>query len=128
MVVEQVERIMARRQINALILADPIDIILTRRAKVPVPGGGWRFGPPAPLDPQQVTIIPFKRRMSDALVGTELGEVVDLPYVVVGRHDLDIQRGDIFIYNGDKFEVKNVDLKTEVRTAAHVDYYGEVTS
>lgn len=119
---------MARRQIDALIKADPIGVIFHRRAKVPTPGGGWRYGPEVLLDTQQVTLIPFKRRMTEFLVNTELGEVADLPYVLLGRWDLNILPGDWFIYDGDKFEVKTIDLKDEVRVAAHVDFYGASTS
>jgi len=122
--VSRIERVMGRRQIEALILADPIDIVLIRREKIPAPGGGWRWGPSTPLDPQQVTLIPFKRRMTEFLVNTEMGEVPDLPYVLVGRWNLDIERDDTFTYNGDQFEVKTIDIKEEIRIAAQVDYYG----
>ena len=119
-----IARVMERRQIDALILADPVDIVLRRRVRVDMPGGGWKWGPETPLPPQQVTLIPFKRRMTEFLVNTELGNVPDLPYVLVGRHTLDIRRDDWFEHNGDKFQVQTIDLKTEIRVAAHVDYFG----
>ena len=119
-----IERIMARRQIQALINSAPVDVVLNRKTKVSTPGGGWRWGPSTPLAPQRVTLIPFKRRMTEFLVSTELGEVPDLPYVLLGLWDLDIAEEDWFEHNGDKFEVKTLDLKKDVRIAAHVDYYG----
>lgn len=120
----QVERIMARRQIEALIKADPIMVSFRRRAKIAIHGGGWRYGAETPITPQEVTLIPFKRRMTEFLNNTELGNVPDLPYVLLGRWNLDVQRGDQFSYGGDEFEVQTIDLDTEVRIACHVDYFG----
>lgn len=122
-----VERIMGRRQIDALINADPVDVVFHRRTRVSTPGGGWKYGEEVEVndgEPQEATLIPFKRRMTEFLVNTEIGEVPDLPYVLLGRHDLDVQPDDWFIVNGEKLEVKTIDLKREVRIAAHVDYYG----
>ena len=119
-----VARVMERRQIDALIKADPVDVVFHRRSRIDTPGGGWKWGPETSLPPQEVALIPFKRRMTEFLANTELGNVPDLPYVLVGRHDLDIQRDDWFIHLGDKFQVQTIDLKTEVRVAAQVDYFG----
>lgn len=125
MVMSQVERVMERRQIDAMINADPIMVTFRRRDKVEIHGGGWRFGAENPLPPQEITLIPFKRRMVEFLVNTELGDVPDLPYVLLGRWNLDIQQKDWFLYGGDKFEVQTVDLKQEIRIAAQIDYFGE---
>lgn len=130
--VTKTERIMARRQIDALIRADPVDIVIWRKLRVPDGAGGWRWSAPTPIldgEPQRVTLIPFKRRMTEFLVSTELGNVPDLPYVVVGYHTLNIQREDTFTYNGDTFEVQTVDIEQkDVRIAAHVDYFGGATN
>lgn len=128
MVTSHIERLMGRRQIDALIRSDPIELILRRRAKIDVPGGGWRFGSETSLPPQTVTLTPFKRRMSEFVVGTELGEIIDGAYVVLGYSDLDIKRDDRFTHAGQEFTVVQVDIKTEVRTAAIVDYFGAKTS
>ena len=116
---------MARRQIAAVVDSDSVYITFHRRTKISTPANGWKWGPEETLDPQEVTLIPFKRRMTDFLVNTELGEVPDLPYVLVGSHDLDIQTGDWFMFQGSKFEVKTIDFKRGVRTAAEADYYGK---
>jgi hypothetical protein len=122
--VSALERMMGRRQIEAMIMSDPVDIVISRRERIAVSGGGWRWGTPVVLEPQQVTLTPFKRRMSDFVVGTELGNVTSGAYVVVGRYDLDIRRADTFELNGEEFEVRQVDVKDEVRKAAIVDYFG----
>ena len=125
MALSPTERIMARRQIGALIDADPVDIILTRTPRVSDGAGGFLKGTPQELEPQTVTIIPFKRRMSEYQVNTELGDVIDYPYLVLGDHNLDIQRGDTFSWQGNIFEVHAIEvLEREVRIAAAVDYFG----
>ena len=115
---------MSRRQVDAEIKADPVDIILMRKTKVADGAGGWKWSDEAPLRPQQVTIVPAKRRLSDMLVNTELGDVVNAPYIVLGRYTLDIQRGDHFTWNGDDFKVDQVAIKEEVSKTCPVVYFG----
>lgn len=125
MVVSGVELIMSRRQIKEMIDSDPIEVQFRRRAKIPTPSGGYKLGPEAPLDLQKVRLIPFKRRMTDFLVNTELGELSDLPYVLLGFHTLDCQKGDVFNCPLGEFEVKTFDIgEPEVKRAFQVDYYG----
>lgn len=129
MVRHGVELVMARRQIDALIKADPAEVVFRRKSKVELPDGGWRWGDPVPLPKQEVCLIPFKRRMTEFLKNTELGDVPDLPYLLLGRHNLDIEPNDLFTYNGDEFQVKTVDLaEPEVKTAAQIDYFGGGTN
>lgn len=123
--VSTVERIMARRQIDALILSDPVSLEFERQEKVSTPGGGWRWGAEVKLEPQQVALIPFKRRMTEFLVDTQYGEIPDLPYVLLGRYNLNVEEKDSFWFQGEQFVVQTIDLKREIRTAAHVDYFGK---
>lgn len=124
MAVSNVERIMARRQINRMIEDDRVTVTFTRRERLSAPGGGWRWGNPRTLDPQEAGLIPFKRRMSDFVINTELGQVIDGAYVLLGRHDFDVKREDTFELNGERFRVKQVDVKTEIRVSAIIDYDG----
>jgi hypothetical protein len=124
MVMSPVQLLMERRQIEALIKADEVTITLHRREKLAVPGGGWKWGPETELTPQRMALIPFKRRMTEFLVATEIGDVPDLPYMILGRYNLNIAKDDWFFWQGDKFEVQTVDIKQDVRIAAHVDYFG----
>jgi hypothetical protein len=80
-----------------------------------------------PLAPQQIALIPFKRRMTDFLMNTELGELANLPYTFLGRWNLDVRERDWFTYGGDKFMIKTIDFKTELRVTGQVDYFAEVT-
>ena len=122
--VNLIERIMGRRQVDAIIRADPAVITLVRRAKVSTPDGGWRWDSPATLPPIEVSIVPAKRRLSEMLVNTELGDVVDYPYVILARWNTDIRRNDRFTWNGDQFEVQSIHIKQEQEVIALVDYYG----
>lgn len=117
---------MARRQIDAMIKADPVDVVFKRKTKVDLPDGGWKWSAALPLPKaQEVRLIPFKRRMTEFLVNTELGDVSDLPYVILGRHDLDLKKGDTFTISDQEFEVKTLDIsEAEVKTTGQVDYYG----
>lgn len=126
MVVKGVELVMSRRQIDAMIKADPILVTFRRKSKINTPDGGWVWGSPTPLPtPQEVRLIPFKRRMTEFLVNTELGDLPDLPYVLLGRYNLNIQKDDLFTYENQEFEVKTLDIgEPEVKVAAHIDYYG----
>lgn len=120
-----VRTIASRRQVDALIKADPIMVSFERRQKIDAGTGGWTWGPPQALAPQQVSLIPFKRRMSEYLVNTELGEVPDLPYELLGRYNLDIQEEDTFTYNGNKYQVKTITAENrDIQITAQVDYYG----
>lgn len=119
-----VERLMARRQVEAEIKTDPVEIIVTRRTKVSDGAGGWRWGPPTPMPAQEVLITPAKRRLSDMLVNTELGQVVDYPYIILARHNADLKRDDVFFWQGDQFQVQTIHIETEVSITAQVDYFG----
>jgi hypothetical protein len=124
-VVSTIERIAGRRQINELIRRDLVVLSFHRRPKIDLHGGGWRWGPELTLQPQELALIPFKRRMTDFLLNTELGHLPDLPYVFLGRWDLDVAKDDWFTWGGDKFVVKTIDFKTEIRVTGQVDYLGE---
>jgi hypothetical protein len=117
---------MARRQVQAEINSDPVEILPSRRTKVDDGAGGWRYaGPPTPIDkPLRVLIAPAKRRLSDMVVNTELGQVIDYPYIVLARHDADIERDDTFFWQGEEYQVKSIHIKTEVSKVAQVDYFG----
>lgn len=123
--------IMERRQIEAIIKADPVELVFMRSEKVSTPDNSWTWGPPTPIykpgtqnDPQTVAMIPLKRRLSDMINNTELGDVIELPYTLVCFHDADVKRNDTFEIDGEKYCVKWLDIKRQVRKTAGVDYYG----
>lgn len=128
--VSQTEKIVARRVVNAEIKADPIIIFPERRTKINDGAGGWKWSNwvPVTTDGFEVLITTAKRRLADMIAGTELGDVVRAPYVVIARHDVDLQRDDRFTWNGDVFTVTGVQIKTDVEVVAQVDYFGGVNN
>jgi hypothetical protein len=124
MVVTGVERLMSRRQIDAMIKCDEAEVVFRRRTKVPTTNGGFTLGSEVSLPPQKIRLIPFKRRMTEFIKNTELGNLPDLPYVLLGRHDLDCKRDDWFTLSGQNYCVKSEDIgEPEVKAAFQVDYY-----
>lgn len=129
MVISGVELLMSRRQIREMIAADPVNVVFRRTPKVDDGAGGWSYGTETSLASQTIRLIPFKRRITEFLKNTELGDVPDLPYIFLGLHTLDVLPGDRFTYNGDEYEVKTIDMgEPEVKTAGQVDYYGGGTN
>jgi hypothetical protein len=122
--VTQVERVMGRRQVDAEINSDPIIIFPERRTKIEDGAGGWTWSTWTPVTEQgfEVAITTAKRRLSDMIVGTELGDVVRAPYIVIARHDVDLRRDDQFDWNGDRFYVCGIQIKTDVQITAQIDY------
>ena len=118
------ERLMARRQVDAEIRTDPVAIALIRRTKIETPDGGWRWSEPTTLDPIVVLIMPAKRRVGDVTINTELGDVINYPFVLLGRHNHDIRRDDSFYWNGDLFQVEALHIKDQVSKTAMIDYFG----
>jgi hypothetical protein len=131
MVMSPVALIAERRQIDAIIGADPVEVVFMRSEKIPTPDNSFYWGPRTPVykpgtqnDPQRVAMVPFKRRLTDMLINTEIGDVELVPYTLVCRHDADVKRGDEFELDGEQYKVKWIDIKKQVRITAGVDYQG----
>lgn len=112
-----------RLQILAFIQADPSVITLKRRPKSKTGAGGYTFGDPVDVPPQTFRLVPFKRRLTHGTVaggaGGE-GNVVSLPYVLVGKFDADVEPDDYFDYNGLRYEVLSLEPNRRIRTAAEL--------
>lgn len=128
MVMSRVERIMARRQVDAEIRTDPIQVAIIRRPKIDTLDGGWRWGVDITLSPITVLIMPAKRRMGEMTVNTDMGEVVNYPYILLGYYSDDIIRDDSFYWNGDRFQVKTLHIKDQVSKTAQIDYFGGINN
>lgn len=115
---------MRRRNFRAFLRADMVRVVFTRRVKVDTPGGGWKWGTPQTLAPQEARLVDAKRRYGDVHVNTEAGNIDNWPYLLLGYHDMDVQEGDTFTIDTDKYEVKSVKADNNERTVAAVDYYG----
>lgn len=119
---------MSRRQVQAEILINPVDIIFIRKTQVDDGAGGWVWSDPTPTDPQRVRIIPAKRSLSEMLVNTELGHIVEYPFIVLAMYNANIQRDDEFWHAGDHYQVKSIYPETQESLIAQVDYFGGETN
>lgn len=125
MVMNNIEQIMARRQVDMEIKSDPVMIQFYRREKVSDGAGGYILAPSTPTGGAvEVLIMPAKRRMSAMQVNTELGDVIDYAYVVLARHTADIREDDTFSWEGDEFQIESIHIKTQVSVTAMVNYFG----
>lgn len=105
-----------------MIKADPVDIVPVRITKVRDNSGGWVESPPTPKKKITGTIVPAKRRLSNMLVNTELGDVVRAPYIFLGPANADLLRGDTFTCFLGEFEVKELEIKEDISITAQIDY------
>lgn len=105
-----------RRNLDAFIKADPIEVTLSRPTKVDAGNGGWKPGIPVTLNPQQMRLVPFKRRVSDDVQNTQDGQLMLAPYILVGRYNIDVQKGDEFTHNDLSYRVHSIEPKSNDRT------------
>lgn len=105
-----------RQNMKEFIKADPISIVLTRPTLTHTAAGGYIKGAPATITRQQFRLVPFKRRLSNQQITTEMGNVALLDYVLVGYWNADIRRDDEFEYNGDNYRVVSIEPKADDRT------------
>lgn len=92
-----VELLMRRRNVQAFIKADSIQLVLTRKTPpVKTPAGGYVPGIDETLEPQVARIVHNTRRYKNGLVNTEPGDLPDTDYLLIGLHTLDVKVDDEF--------------------------------
>ena len=104
-----------RRNVDAFIKADPVELVLNRVQRVPTAAGGYTeetYDTP----PQQFRLVPFKRRLTNQEANTQDGPIPHLDYVLVGRYNVDVEKGDFFDLNGDRWRVVGVEPNTDRRS------------
>lgn len=122
-----VELKMQRKQVNAWRDARPTELVLTRLTKTADGAGGWIESDPRELDPQVFRIVVFKRRLTQFMDNIEEGEVANLSYTLVGQPDADIEKGDLFVHEGNLYVITAVDPDHEVRKVAIARFEGSPT-
>lgn len=117
---------MQQRQLEAFVDAEEIQVELWRKDRVELASGGYGWGEPYQLPPQQARLVPFKRRYTQIVVNTQYGDVPELQYILVfPTPNADVKREDWFFYKGARYEVESIDeVSRLVRTAAEVIYKG----
>jgi len=104
-----------RKNLDAFIKADPVQITLSRPTQVDTGNGGWKPGIPLTLNPQQMRLVPFKRRVSDDVQNTQDGQLMLATYILVGRYNVDAQKGDEFSHNDVNYRIHSVEPKSNDR-------------
>lgn len=120
---------MRRRSVYAFIDADPISLVITRRlppVKNPLTGG-YVPNPDSPsvLDPQTARIVQNVRRYTDGIVNAEAGDIPDTEYRLIGRHDIDLQVDDEFVWLGEYYTVTGIHTARTESTFAAIDLAGK---
>lgn len=124
--IPKAELAVRRRLVREFIRVDSAEVSFVRASgRIKTPAGGYIDGPPDTLLPQTTRLIPAKRRYNSALVNSEAGDIEKWPYSLIGAHDLNVQEGDTFTYNGQEYEVKTIEPDREERTLVAIDFYGE---
>lgn len=109
------EQKVQRRLTSAFIDADPLQVTVSRRERVPNGSGGFRLGPPSSLSPQKGRLIPSQYQLPDR--ETANGTIASPGSVLVMEWNADIKRFDEFTdANGFVFQVVWVYEKRDYET------------
>lgn len=111
-----------RRQTDAFIKANPTSVILSRAESVPNGAGGFRQGAPSALTPQEFRFIEPGASYGQGEAQLLDGEMVRVDWILLGRYDADLKRGDWFYKDGIKYEV------VTVRSTGNYEVKAEVTN
>ena len=138
MPVVAMERFLLRRNAQAFINAQPLDIQLNRPVKETTETGGIVRAGDETLEVQRFRWIPFKRRLTWEKIFSPQGigreQLNKVQYILEGSHNADIREGDWFhitpedhgLQSG-QYEVVFVSSWREERTQAGLMYRGELS-
>ena len=121
------ELIMRRKNVTEFIRADSVDIEISRTSKPErTASGGKKPGETKKLPKQTIRIVQNVRRFTAGLVNAEAGDIPNGVYVIIGRHNADIQRDDTFEAGGEKYIVMGISqLRKNEYTLGTLDFYGK---
>lgn len=105
---------------QAFINENPESIVITRRAKVVQPSGGFRYSAGAPLAAQTMRKVALNRISAAVERVTEDGRTVLPTAALVALPTADLQRGDLFTLDGVPHEVVHVSDRPKWRLQAEV--------
>lgn len=119
------ELVMRRRNVLAFIIADPVQVTLTRTGEpTKTEAGGFLPGTETTLAPQQARIVQNKRRYNPGLINAEAGDIPKTDYLMIMTYDKDVEEEDSFFWAGDKYKVVGIHgLRTE-SILCSIDFFG----
>ena len=119
------ELIMRRRQVRAEIDADPVVLEFTRKSTPTVSAAGGKLqGQPQKLPPQRAAIKLNKRRFNHGLVNSEAGDIPHTDYLLLGNHNLDVEKEDTFVWMGEHYHVVGIHTARTESVLASIDLLG----
>ena len=113
-----------RQLLKKFLDAEPVELELWRPILVRTPAGGLVKGTPDIIPAQLFRLVPFKKRLTSVTRDTPDGNIINLPYVLVGLYDADVKPADYFEHNGGVYDVISIEPNREFRTACNVTYRG----
>lgn len=122
-----VETRMQRKLLKEYIAAEPVEVELQRPIIEKTAAGGLKTTGFTRLPSQTARLVPFKRRLTAITRDTPDGNIIHLEYVLIGHYDMDVQPGDYFEAEGDRFDVISIEPNRAYRTACNITYRGPVT-
>ena len=92
-----------RRLTRAFIQANPVTLVLTPRSKVRTPTGGTKWQEGTPRAPQVMTLIEPPTDPVPTVTADGVERRVN--FMLLGRHDAAMERGDVFTHQGRDWEI-----------------------
>lgn len=108
------------RQTEAFVAENPVDIVITPRAKEATGAGGHRWVDQPPLPSQRVRLVAIGRVTAVATRTTEDGRVVTPTHTLIAVPGTVVNPMDKFSVGSDQYEVVTVSSKPEWRVSAEV--------
>jgi len=122
MISNDVELYVQRLNTEAFIKAWPETLVLNRVQRTSDGQGGFTTTTLPPLPAQTFAVLPQNHQLKDRV--TLDGQTVTPDYKVLGYYDADIQRGDWFLWRGNRYDVVYVYGNRDYETLAEVLYRG----
>jgi hypothetical protein len=112
-----------RRLTASFIEADPLEVQLMRSVRTPNGSGGYITEDPAPFGGlQRMRLIPLQDGQTERYDAN--GKQVFPLYMLMGSHDADMQRWDVFELNGERYQIVFINQNTQYEKKGEVAYLG----
>ena len=108
---DRVELLMRRRNVQAFIDADPIQLVVHRKpapTRNPETGGYVQSADVPPLPTQKARIVQNVRRYTSGIVNAEAGDIPNSEYRLIGMHTLNLEKEDTFVWRGENYKVLGI--------------------
>jgi hypothetical protein len=113
-----------RRQIDALIRANPFPLRLQRQVKLATAGGGYQAHPTSLPEQEFLLVETAGRGRLEGTISRAEGELLKADFVLIGRYNVTLERGDCFDYAGNYLEIYYISPYREIRVAAGCKFLG----